>query len=80
MLSDLSPTKDQQWREADREARAAYARKQLEPVAEIMAQVAKLRDRMAAICNVNKTDASDVACFYESATEWAWKQQQAWRE
>jgi hypothetical protein len=25
MLSDLSPTKDQQWREADRKARAAIA-------------------------------------------------------
>ncbi len=66
-------------RESDREAREAEARKQLKPVSEIMSEVMRLKDRMAAECVKNKTDIRTVERFYEEAAEWAHEQQMAWR-
>jgi len=57
----------------------AFRCERMREIADVMADVQKLRDRMSAICNRTNTDASDVAAFYEAASEWAYEQQKIWR-
>jgi hypothetical protein len=57
---------------------AMYRAKELARIETIMAEATALRDRMSAICNQTNSDATDVAAFYEAATEWAFAQRKIW--
>ena len=59
---------------------AMYRAKELARIESVLDDVKALRDRMAAICNQTNTDATDVAAFYEAATEWAFAQRKIWGE
>ena len=53
-----------------------YADARKDVIAGIMVEVEALRDRMAALCNRENVDATDVAAFWEAANEWRWAMEQ----
>jgi hypothetical protein len=74
---DVYPTADQLWRERDREAREDAAVMRMRPVVKIMEEISALKERMAAICNLNQTDARTVEAFFQWGCEWQHEQRRA---
>lgn len=72
-----SPTRDQLWREAEREAHQAWVAKQMKPANDLMERIKEIRDEMAAITNLNGTDIRTVECWYQWACEWLGEQRMA---
>jgi hypothetical protein len=70
-------SKDQLWREAEREAHRAWVAKQMKPANDLMARINEIRDEMAAITNVNGTDIRTVECWYPVGDEWVGEQRMA---